>query len=72
MERTIEVERTIICKDSGEDKTFFQEIELDTVQCVYKDRNGVAITLKNGKLIRPDNYGFNQLVRALQSAGLLG
>ena len=42
-------------KETKEETSVETEIDSDEVQCVYRDRNGVLISLKNGYLVKVDH-----------------
>jgi len=45
----------------NEEKQIPEEIKVEWVQCVYKDRNGVFLSLDNGFTIKVD-HSFDEMV----------
>lgn len=51
----IHYRRIVKDRETKEDKVILHEIRKSDVQCVYKDRNGVFLSLTSGILIKTDH-----------------
>ncbi len=63
---TIRVKRKIKHRDTGVEREFIDEIKVKEIQCIYKDRFGVYLSLTTGFLIKVEELTIDELQSELR------
>jgi hypothetical protein len=61
----IEVKRIVKNRHTGEERAFIDEIDTKDVQCLYKDKFGVYLSLTSGYLIKVEDVTLSELQNQL-------
>jgi len=63
---TFEIVRTIIDRDTREERSFVQKIDKSDVICLYKDQKFVYIILENSNMVRQISHSLEELESILR------